>query len=487
MIGRSGGIMRKRSKLANLALLAALTVGAVMVHGYHPAAEDAEVYLPSVFKLLDPSLYPHDADFALAHVRLTLFPYLVAVSIRLSHLPVWIVLLAWHLASIFLFLWACQRIARLCFRESHAAWGGVALVAGLLTIPVAGTALYIMDQYFTSRSLATPGIILMLAAALEGKRWRAALWVFFTAAVHPLMGALAAALWGAYELARVRHGAAPAGAVLLIPFAPVREEVLTRLPYHIITNWAWYEWLGALAPLVILAWFGRVGRRLRLGPMEAVCRALLLFQAVFLGLALVVCLPGLATLSRTQPMRSLHLVYILMFLFIGCLLGKFVLKRRAWRWAVLMVLLCGGMWSAQRQLFPATPHLEWPWVKSPNEWVQAFEWIRANTPKDALFALDPEHMNLPGEDQHGFRVLAQRSRLADAAKDSGPASLMPELAGEWIEQVNAQRGIESFQAADFRRLKAKYGVDWVLLHDAPPEGLACPYQQGSLFVCRIER
>ena len=39
-------------------LLAALTVGAVLVHGYHGGAEDAEIYLPGVLKQLNPALFP---------------------------------------------------------------------------------------------------------------------------------------------------------------------------------------------------------------------------------------------------------------------------------------------------------------------------------------------------------------------------------------------------------------------------------------------
>jgi hypothetical protein len=355
----------------------------------------------------------------------------------------------------------------------------------------------------------------MLATALEGRRARAAAWVAFTASMHPLMGGLAAALWGIYELSRTRGGAVAAGVVLLFPMTPAYRTVLDRLPYHMITKWEWYEWLGAVAPLAILAWIGRWGRPPACGglpgrpegletpgiatsgdaanksvhatfaPLADVCHALIAFQALFLVLALAVCLPALATLSRTQPMRSLHFVYILMFLFTGGLLGQFAIKRRIWLWALVFAPLCGGMWFAQRQLFPATSHLEWPWIESSNPWVRAFEWIRANTPKDAHFAMDPETMALPGEDQHGFRVIAQRSRMADLVKDSGPASLMPELAARWLEQVDAQRGIERFGPAEFQRLRAKYGVDWVVLSSGPPAGLECPCHRG-VFVCEIK-
>jgi len=44
--------------------------------------------------------------------------------------------------------------------------------------------------------------------------------------------------------------------------------------------------------------------------------------------------------------------------------------------------------------------------------------IRLQTPRDAVFALDPNYMLIAGEDQHGFRAIAERSALADALKDN---------------------------------------------------------------------
>jgi hypothetical protein len=82
------------------------------------------------------------------------------------------------------------------------------------------------------------------------------------------------------------------------------------------------------------------------------------------------------------------------------------------------------MWIAQCALFPASAHIEWPGVQPQSSWAQAFVWIRQNTPVDALFALDPFHMQIPGEDANGFRVIAQRSML-DAVKDSGAVAMFP--------------------------------------------------------------
>ena len=146
----------------HVALLLLLTVGAVLVHGYHPAVEDGELYLPGVKKILNPALYPFNDQFFMSHARMTLFSRLVAASVRFSHLPFDWVILLWHVACVFGLLLGCWRVSRACFRQPLAPWGSVALVAALLTIPVAGTALYIMDQYLTTRDLSTAGIMIVL-------------------------------------------------------------------------------------------------------------------------------------------------------------------------------------------------------------------------------------------------------------------------------------------------------------------------------------
>jgi len=124
-----------------------LTAGALIVHGYHPYAEDAAFYVPPVKKLLDPALYPYGAEFFESHASLTFFPNLIAGSVRALHLPLDVVLLVWHLLTVYLFLLGCWKVSCLCFDAEPARWCSVALVAALLTMPVAGTALFLMDQY----------------------------------------------------------------------------------------------------------------------------------------------------------------------------------------------------------------------------------------------------------------------------------------------------------------------------------------------------
>jgi hypothetical protein len=168
-------------------ILLMLTAGAVMVHGYHPCAEDAEIYLPGVEKILNPGLFPVGKEFFQSHASMTLFPSFVAASLRLTHLPLETGLMAWHAASVFLLLLACWQLSGILFRGQQARWGAVSLIAALLTIPVAATALYIMDQYLNPRNLAAFAVIFAVTRTLERKYLWALLWLVFAASVHPMM------------------------------------------------------------------------------------------------------------------------------------------------------------------------------------------------------------------------------------------------------------------------------------------------------------
>jgi hypothetical protein len=191
------------------------------------------------------------------------------------------------------------------------------------------------------------------------------------------------------------------------------------------------------------------------------------------------------SLARLQPLRSLHFLYIVMFVLIGGLLGEFVLENRVWRWLILFVLLGAGMYMAARTLFPASATVDWPGRAPRNPWAQAFVWTRQKTPIHAVFAMDPNYMHIAGEDHIGFRCLAQRSSLANASKDSGVVSMFPPLADRWWSEVNAQSPWRQLGAEDFARLKRDYGAAWLILEQPGVRGLDCPYENSAVGVCRV--
>jgi hypothetical protein len=498
MNSQSVALPKSRTKLRDAGLLLLLTSAAVLVHGYHPFAEDAEIYVPQIRKLLDPSLYPFGSEFFQTHARLTLFPNLVAALVRLTHLPLSVVLFGCHFASIFLLLLVCRRLASKCFPGEPARWAAVALVASLLTLPATGTALYLMDEYFNPRSVSIFSILFAVDAALERKFLRAALWLLFTALIHPLMvvfGAFYVILIVVTDTLPVDNTApsSPSAAALAIAIpsllhpSPAFFQTLNDHPYYFVLRWHWYEWLGIFAPLALLWCFSRIADAKGRRPIKILALSLIAFGATcFIG-ALIVSIPGIEFLAIGQPMRGFQLIYLLMLLIAGGLLGETVLRKRVFLWAALFLPICAGMAVAQLRLFPSDRHVEWPGATSTNPWVQAFAWIRDNTPPDAIFALNPRYMALPGEDFQGFRAIAARSTLADAVKDWSASAMFPglPLADEALTQIRAVDGWRNFTLADFQRLHEVYGVTWIVREQPPVAGLICPYRNEKVVVCRI--
>ena len=133
-----------------------ISLVAVAVHGYHLGADDAAIYVPAIKKAFDPQLYPYGSDFFEHHGRLSIFSSLVSGTAKLGHMPIDFAIFLWHILGIFLITLAAWRLASLCFENARARWSAVLVSAAVLTVPVAGTALVIMDPYLTARSLFYP-------------------------------------------------------------------------------------------------------------------------------------------------------------------------------------------------------------------------------------------------------------------------------------------------------------------------------------------
>lgn len=462
-----------------------LSFAAVLLHGYHFGVQDHFQYLPVVRHSLDPTLYPHDAQFFLRYARYMIFDELVAGSIRLFRLPIDWAFFLWHLLSIYLYLLGCWMVAKRLFTRAAARWAAVILVAVLLILVAAGTLLHLADVYLVPRTLATACLLFALAAVLDRKP-RAIAWLVFSFLVHPTM-----TLAGIFHLWFIAGTSAPVAAALapLVPGTTVDDawlQVLHLRRFIFPLRWPWIAWVAAFAPLGCLWWFRRLGERHRLAVVAEVSRRLLLSGSLGIALGtLVTVIPGLERAAAAEPMRVLHLLYLLTVLLGGGMLGELVLRQHWLRWAALLLPLCVSVFIAQRMLYPSSPHIEWPGRVVDNDWVRAFDWVRKNTPPDALFALDPHYTSGTRQDTHSFRALAVRSQLADYRDDRMTAAIWPDLAPVWLEQMRDLENWPQFGLEDFQRLKRKYGVGWVIVEQPGVQGLDCPYANDTVVVCRI--
>jgi hypothetical protein len=576
---------KTKAKLWVIGRIALLTPAVLLVHGYHPLADDGAVYVTGIKKLANPGLYQPDAVFALSPTHLSVFAHLLAPLLRWMPLPD--LLLVCQLASIFLFLLGSWRVATQLFSTRRARWGAVLLAACCFTLPVAGTSLSIMDPYVTARSFSTPLGLFALAAVLEENWGWSVFWLALAALLHPLMAVYSAiamisiagcqrrlwrslcvfyglgwllcvAIFVAQPLGLKRVGKywgkepqvpplrfAPAGMTFLLCPQELQRENLTTakklssrpersevegpavsfrvlthplrpsiympaysrgfenpLPrtkntppadaataysraalsrsYFFLSSWKWYEYLGLLIPLLLLAAAGTNKH----APRRT--RALAIAATLMGGCALLVSLcfvhrSGSLLLARLQVLRGFQFVYIAGVLLAGGLLAKLHPRTIA----AICLLLAGALFAGQRLTYPKSNHVEWPWLTPRNRWQQAFLWIRSGTPGNAIFALDNDYIESAGEDAQGFRAIAERSAVADWYKDGGIASNFPQAALPWWQGSKATEHLNS--ATDAQRLARlkPFGATWIVLPAEASTGFPCPFINARVRVCRV--
>jgi hypothetical protein len=518
-----------------LAIVTALALSTLLIHGYHPLAEDGGLYVAGVQLTLDPTLFPHYTVFVSEHLHFSIFAPTLAFAVRLTHLSLaWVLLLA-DILSLWLTVYAAKKILQRTIASEPAQLAGLCLLAAFWTLPIAGTSLLLMDPYVTARSLSTPLSLLAIAFALENWTTRVphprdsftiAGWGAFLCCIlclvlaalfHPLMAAYAFAFVLVLRLTRLRQRhlawalltlAALALATVLDVLAPSETTALIAAEisryYWFLSQWQWFELLGLAGPLAVLA--ALLSRfRKQSDPLSdtaaTLCRASIAIGCIATLVVLLFAHESSRThlVARLQPLRAFLPIYAIMTLLLGATLSQLALEARqrlrsstartalASLPAIVLLALAATMFYVQRNTFPASQHLELPWLAQHNRnpWVRAFLWARDNTPRDALFALDAKYVNEDGEDAQTFRATALRSAVPDFSKDGGEAAITPSLAEQWQQGAAAQNNlsIETDAVRDARL--SPLGVTWMVLHSTAPTAHPCPYDNGSIKVCRL--
>jgi len=486
--------MLRRTLRTGLGVAAAVVL-AFALHGYHFGVSDQKLYLPAALRAVDPALYPHDAAFFATEARFTLFDELVAGGLR-AGVPLDFAMFAGQIVSIALVAAGARRVLILAGLSLETAWAGVVLLIVVLPCPVAGTRVGVLEPYLLPRGLAIGLALWAFVLAIE-RRPIALVLLAVAGLLHPLTG-----LWSAgHVVAQVVDRrwtrplrAAGVAAMLLaaIACAPILvpafdestywrtalapESFSVRYPWH----WPWYEWAGVVAPIA-LAWFmaarplspagARIARRLTFSALAGVVVALLLTVAPDRQWPL-------------QPMRQLHLVYVVVIALAGAWVETRLLRGRLLPRVVATVLVIGTVVAVQ-QRYRSSGYMDWPGRLPDNAYVRAFDWIRLHTPVDSRIAIDPFYLRHPGPDWHSARVFTQRSMLTDAVHDLAPAAMSPPLAARWTAEQQALAGWPTFQRADFARVGRDLHVSWVVVSATQALDLDCPFAEPTVRVCRV--
>jgi len=478
--------------------LALLTGTALAIHGYHLGVEDAEIYIPAASKLIHPELFPFGAEFFQSHEHLSLFAPILAWTARLTHLSTDWTIFLWYVLTLFATLVSCWMLAALCFCSTRARWAAILAVTVAITMPAANTGLLLMDPYLTARSFSSPLILFALAAFVARRNVLAAFLTIIAGIIHPQMTVFLllflAVLWTMERFSSVPKRIPVATMAAFLPadfrLAPAQDpyrEALYARDFYFLFTWTWYDWLGLIAPLAILGWFWKAKPRGTTPAFARLCLGVIPYGLISVLAAAVVSSSHIFDMyARIQPLRCFHLITFVFLIFLGGVVGEYAASISRWIFPVICIGVATLMFFVERDIYPASAHIEWPWVQNTsNAWVNTLLWVRHNTPRGAVFAVDSRYFTADGVDKHGFRAIARRSELADYFKDGGAVAMFPALAGEWKQMSDATYGLNHFKVADFMRLSREYPVTWTVIHGPEPAGMECPYQHQGYAVCKI--
>jgi hypothetical protein len=490
-----------RRSLTHHFFLLAISALTFLVHGYHPFADDAGLYIAGVKKLLDPTLFPVGMRFILAETRIESFYPLVIGVTKLLHGSLEGALLLLYLMTLIAFIYGAWYVSGLITDCRFCRWTAVCLAGCLFTLPVAGTSINIMEPYLGPRALVAVLSLFAVGLTLERRWFWLGLTLLVSATMHPeltiftgsfvlVLALLERGKTGWAVCACVLAAVTAAAMYALTAHAAVSaayEAAQRSRTYIFLSEWRWYELLGVLLPLCLLS---VAAFRLRLshvaGRLSTAC--VLAGTTSLVCSALFVHPTGPGLLARLQMLRMFQLIYIVGVLLLGCGIGAFFVKKRTgWRSIEIgaMAALAAAMFFVQTAAFGNSNHLELPGGRPRNSYAQAFLWIRGNTPHEAVFAADPMLVFAPGEDTQNLRAMAERSILADY-KDEGLAMVFPGDAANWYEQFNAQREIASMSDAERVALFTPLGASWMVLPANAHTDMACPYRNSALLVCRLQ-
>jgi hypothetical protein len=505
---------KRYERLSSLAVTGLLTLVAVLIHGYHPYAEDAGVYLPGVLKLLHPDLYPAWTGFVTAQSRFSLFAPTIAGLVRVSGIGVMTCIFAIYVVSIWATLYSAWHLIARCSKSANVCYGAVSILALCLTTPVAGTSLILMDPYVTARTISTPCSILALVAAIDlissfhrtGKFPMNSVALcggslLIAALMHPLMAAYAAGsvlllICSSIADLRLRIAAVAAIALLAIATAALMNLLAPPEPagystivqtrnYWFLSAWRWYEIAGLILPLVLLASIARIPTVLN---EQARWLAQMAVSAGVIGIAISLLFvhqwSRCYLVAMLQPLRIFQIIYFVLILLLGAIVADSFLKQNALRWAVTLIPLAALMLFVQIRTFAHSSHLEFPWISPTNDWERAFVWIRDNTPMNSIVALDANYINSPGEDAQNARAITEKSLPADAAKDGGIAAIEPDLASAWFAGKNLQTDLATITDSQRLAKLRPAHVRWLVLPIQSKTELPCPYQNNATKICQ---
>lgn len=449
--------------------------------GYRYGISDQAFYATAVVKDIHPSFFPRDTPLLDVQARLMWSDEIVAMLSRSFHVDLPVLFLAIYFLTLASLFFAAVAFAR----AAGFSWWAVAVLIILLTFRhrIARTGANSLEGYMHPRELAFSLGVAAFACLIRGRHVLALVWIGLAACWHPTtafwFGVVAAIAMLAGQRA-YRRTITVAGLLCVVvvlwsvlrgPLAgrlvvmdPAWLAVLADKDYLFPHEWPAYAWIANLSyPIVTtLIWRRRqsTGHAIA-GERHLVAGLWALVGLFFLSVPLTAW--RLALPVQMQVTRVFWLLDFITAAYLAWWLADDALggrrSRRLAAIALLAALSIGrGYYLAARQegrqlLAPNFPR---------SEWIGAMEWLRAR-PSSLYVLADPGHAWKYGV---SVRLAAEKDTLIEAGKDTALAIYDRNVAMKIADRLAAAADFDHLSASGARALRARYGLDVVVVDAA---------------------
>lgn len=456
-------------------LLLVISAMAILIHGYSFSGGDQTIYVPAVLQKINPKLYQHDSITKAPEKDLSVFFTIMASIVRTTSTDIeWVYILLYFVVH-YWFIFSAYSLTYTITRNHQTALIATSIIA--LPKYVGGTTITTVDFSWIPRFLALPFSLNSINASLQTRPSVAVLLLSIAFVIHPFTGistglflvgifvlikipvrqAISASLFSLPLLAWIItiHTQLPAYHNPLLIDSSWWQILLSRIPYNFLQTWKLSGWGSIGITLVLLL------LNLRTKPSSELNKKIIHSG---IGIALMVTIVHLLTVeilklsvfTQLQLLRIWLWPTILSLIVTSDLIVKLLRKKSPINTAVAVVLLASLYTNFGH--VRTTAAIEWP-HSNKNDWIAVQEWIKKNTPTDAII-LTPPHRN-------GFRIYSQRSIVGEI-KDGSSSLYSWELASLWQQRLSDVHPLGNKTTIEIKKLAQKYHADYFVAFTDDP-------------------
>lgn len=513
-------------KIKVLILIIAVTLVSTLVSGYQFGVSDQGIFIPYIYKMQDPSLFPADRLFSQFTANASFFYQIMAYMTKYFPMET-VFFLGFLFVKTILFL-GIFLLSKEIFKKTEIAY--LSLLPFLFPKFVGGTANYTYDNFFGYRSVGIVFLVYFLLLILRNRFIKASLLAGIGLFFHPLsiipvlplspvqiIGNSKHRVWDLAIFFAIIVSVAIAYQHIFGTSVSISDSTLqwfsiikSRNDYIFASTWNIFGWLSLglyLALTIFCLVFGKITQKKNILTVCTICLFVFLVNFAVLDIAKLTGIAKFQLVRSVFPIALIALILsptLLMFKnrklqFLGIVTFTFLCLNLFYLFLISFVAQCLVLVKADKHQQTLTGKkilkifisviiisavLNLVYLKNQisypahgTEWTALQLWANKNTDNNSKFLV-------PFNDT-GFRIYAKRPIVGDI-KDGAVVVYDKNYATYWNNLRTRLTKYESFTEKDFLNLRSSYNFDYIVTHKNQKLTFKKSYENQSYSLYRVQ-